>query len=222
MGLTLAQTRRDLLVAVRGRGDAANPVAFFILVVTLFALGIGPEPGAMATVGPGAVWVLALFATMLSMENLFRRDYDDGSLEQMLIHAKPLFLAVLGKLAAHWCMTGLLLTALSPIAGLMLQVPAEALPTLALSLALGTPTLTLIGAIGAALTVGVGRGGLLLALIVLPLFVPVLIFGAGASVAASVGIDPRAQLLWLVVLLLAGITAAPFVVGAALRISQEY
>jgi len=216
------QLKRDFVIAVRGRGEVGNPVLFFLLVVMLFALGLGPEPATMAKVGPGVIWVLALFANMLAMENLFRRDFDDGTLEQILLHGQPVFLVILGKLLAHWCVTGLTLTLLSPLAGFMLQMPVGTMATLTASLALGTPTLILIGAIGAALTVGTGRGGLLLALIVLPLYVPVLILGAGASREAALGMDPSAQLLWLAVLLAAALTLAPVVVGIALRISQEY
>jgi heme exporter protein B len=220
--LTLAQARRDLTVAFRTRGETANPVAFFVLVVVLFAIGIGPDLDTMSEVGPGVVWVLALLSTMMAMEGLFRRDFEDGSLEQMLLHSRPLFLAVLGKLIAHWCVSGLALTLISPVAAFMLQVPVPAMPTLALSLALGTPTLILIGAIASALTVGLGRGGLLVALIALPLYIPVLIFGASASLAAASGMDPRPQLIWLAAMLAAAITLAPFVVSLSLKVSQEY
>ena len=176
----------------------------------------------MGHFAPGIVWVLALLATMMGTEGLFRRDFEDGTLEQLLLHGRPLFLAVLAKLFAHWCVSGLILTALSPLAALLLQVPAAALPALVGSLLLGTPALTLIGAIAAALTVGLGRGGVLVAVIALPLFVPVLILGAGASLAAASGMSPLGELLWLGALLAAAVTLAPFAVGLALRVSQEY
>ena len=222
MSIAVAQVRRDFLVAFRARTDAVHPVAFFALTVVLFGLGMGPDRQAMGELAPGMVWVLALLATMMGTDTLFRRDFEDGTLEQLLLHGRPLFVAVLAKLFAHWCVTGLILTALSPLAGLMLQVPAEGLAALAGSLALGTPALTLIGAIAAALTVGLGRGGMLAAVIALPLFVPVLIFGAGASLAAASGGSPAAELLWLGALLAAALTLAPFAVGLALRVSQEY
>ena len=222
MSLVVALARRDLLVAVRSRGDAAHPLAFFILTVVLFGLGTGPDRSVLAEVGPGIVWVLALLATMMSTESMFRRDFEDGTLEQMLLHGRPLFAAVLGKLFAHWCTSGLLLTVLSPLAALMLQMRAEAVPTLAASLVLGTPTLTLIGAVAAALTVSLGRGGVLVAVIALPLFVPVLIFGAGAVLAAAAGTSPAGHLMWLAVLFAAAVTLAPFAVGLALKVSQEY
>ena len=222
MSLAFAQAKRDLTVAIRSRGEMANPVAFFVLVVVLFGVGIGPNLETMREVGPGVVWVLALLSTMMAMESLFRRDFEDGSLEQMLLHGRPLFLAVLGKLIAHWCVSGLALTLLSPVAAFMLQVPAAAMPTLALSLAIGTPTLILIGAVAAALTVGLGRGGLLVALIALPLYIPVLIFGASASLAAASGMSAVPQLMWLAAMLAAALTLAPFIVGLSLKVSQEY
>lgn len=222
MILTLEQARRDLTAAFRTRGETANPVAFFVLVVVLFAIGMGPDRDIMSEIGPGVVWVLALLATMMALEGLFRRDFEDGSLEQMLLHGRPLFLVVLGKLIAHWCVSGLALTLISPIAAFMLQVPISAMPTLVLSLALGTPTLIMIGAIAAALTVGLGRGGLLVALIVMPFYIPVLIFGVSASLAAASGMDPLPQLIWLAVMLAAAITLAPFVVSLSLKVSHEY
>ena len=222
MSIAAAQVRRDFLVAFHGRSDAVHPLAFFVLTVVLFGLGVGPERAAMGDFAPGIVWVLALLATMMAADGLFRRDFEDGTLEQLLLHGRPLFVAVLAKLFAHWCVSGLILTALSPLAALLLQVPPEALPVLVGSLLLGTPALTLIGAIAAALTVGLGRGGVLVAVIALPLFVPVLIFGAGASLAAASGMSAAGELLWLGALLAGALTLAPFAVGLALRVSQEY
>ena len=222
MSLAVAQVRRDFLVAFHARADAVHPLAFFVLTVVLFGLGVGPERSGMGAFAPGMVWVLALLATMMATDSLFRRDFEDGTLEQLLLHGRPLFVAVLAKLFAHWCVSGLVLTALSPFAALLLRVPVEALPTLVGSLALGTPALTLIGAIAAALTVSLGRGGVLAAVIALPLFVPVLIFGAGASLAAASGTSPAGELLWLGALLAGALTLAPFAVSLALRVSQEY
>ena len=216
MKLFLTQFRRDLLVAVRSRSDAANPLAFFVLATVLLGLGAGAE------LAPGVIWVLALFANVLAVEGVFRRDHDDGTLEQLLIHARPLFPAVMGKLAAHWVLSGLPVAVLSPVAAIMLTGTTNGVGVLVLSLCIGTPVLTLLGAVGSALTVATGRGGLLVAVLVLPFYVPVLIFGASASTAAMLG-DPVAfQLLALSALLAAGLTAAPFAVGKALAISQEY
>ncbi len=216
MRLFFTQFRRDLLVAVRSRTDAANPLAFFVLATVLLGLGAGAE------LAPGVIWVLALFANVLAVEGVFRRDHDDGTLEQLLIHARPLFPAVMGKLAAHWALSGLPVAVLSPVAAILLTGTTNGIGVLVLSLCIGTPALTLLGAIGSALTVATGRGGLLVAILVLPFYVPVLIFGASASTAAMLG-DPVAfQLLALAALLAASLTAAPFAVGKALAISQEY
>lgn len=216
MRLFFAQFRRDLLVAVRSRADVANPLAFFVLATVLLGLGAGAE------LAPGVIWVLALFANVLAVEGVFRRDHDDGTLEQLLIHARPLFPAVMGKLAAHWALSGLPVAIMSPVAAIMLTGTTAGVGVLMLTLCIGTPALTLLGAIGSALTVATGRGGLLVAILVLPFYVPVLIFGASASSAAMLG-DPVAfQLLALAALLAASLTAAPFAVGKALAISQEY
>ena len=217
-----AQFKRDFVVAVRGKGELANPLAFFILVIVLFALGVGPRPATLAIIGPGALWVIALFATMLALEGMFRRDFDDGTLELMIIHGDPLFVGVLGKLAAQWVTTGLPLTALSPLAAVMFHIEACGIVVVVVTLLLGTPSLTLIGAIGAALTVGLNKGGVLLSIIVMPLYVPILIFGAGACYGALAGDPIAAQLLWLTFFLLGTITLAPFAIAAALKISQEY
>ena len=211
-----AQFRRDLLLAVRSRSDAANPLAFFVLATLLLGLGAGAE------LAPGVIWVLALFANVLAVEGVFRRDHDDGTLEQLLIHAQPLFPAVMGKLAAHWTLSGLPVAVLSPVAAIMLTGTTAGIGVLMLTLCIGTPALTLLGAIGSALTVATGRGGLLVAILVLPFYVPVLIFGASASSAAMLGEPVAFQLFALAALLAASLTAAPFAVGKALAISQEY
>ena len=216
------QLVRDFVITFRSGPDAANPISFFVLAVLAFSFGAGSSSDALGDVGPGVIWVLALFSSLLSMESIFRRDHEDGSLEQMLLHAHPLFLAVLAKLVVHWSFTGLLVALLSPVAGFVFNVPVDALPMLMLTLLLGTPVFTAVGAIGAALTVGTGRGGLLIAILVMPFYVPVLIFGAGASITAADGRDPAAQLLWLAAMLAGSLTLAPFVVARALEISQEY
>ena len=216
MRLFLTQFRRDLLIAIRSRSDAANPLVFFVLATLLLGLGAATE------LTPGVIWVLALFANVLAVEGVFLRDHDDGTLEQLLIHAQPLFSAVMGKLAAHWVLSGLPVAVLSPVAAMMLVGTTTGAGVLMLTLCIGTLALTLLGAIGSALTVATGRGGLLVAILVLPFYVPVLIFGAGASTAAMLGEPVAFQLLALSALLAGCLTAAPFAVGKALAISQEY
>ncbi len=216
-----AQLRRDLAGSLRQPSEIANPLAFFLLVVSLFPLGIGPEPAALARIAPGVIWVLALLASLLSVEALYRQDYADGTLEQLVLEARPLFLAVLGKSAAQWLVTGLPLVLVAPLAGFMLHLPSEALAMLLLSLLLGTPTVTLLAGIGAALTLGAGRGGTLLALIILPLYVPVLIFGTAVSETLLFGSTPQFPLLILCALLAGTLTLAPFAIAAALRIGVE-
>lgn len=212
----LAQLRRDLLLTVRARSEAANPLVFFVLGVLLLSLGV-----ARGDSGGGAIWVLALFANILAADGMFQRDADDGTLEQLLIHRRALFTPIFGKLAAHWLLVGLPIAVLGPFAASVLQGSFANVETLLASLLLGTPTLACIGAIGAALTVGTGRSGLLLAILVMPLYVPVLIFGVGASAVAASG-AASFPLLMLAALLVAAITAAPFAIGKALAISQEY
>ncbi|HXH02392.1 MAG TPA: heme exporter protein CcmB [Candidatus Competibacteraceae bacterium] len=212
---------RDLRLGVRKRAELINPPLFFVLVVTLFPLGVGPGPQLLATIAPGVIWVAALLATLLSTERLFRSDFDDGSLEQLLLSPQPLPLLVLAKVLAHWLLTGLPLILVSPLLALLLNLPGEALPALLASLTLGTPTLSLIGAIGVALTVGLRRGGVLLTLLVLPLYVPVLIFAASGVVAAASGLDYSGQTALLGAMLALALTLAPFATAAGLRISVE-
>jgi heme exporter protein B len=213
--------RRDVAVALRRRAELANPLLFFLMVCTLFPLGIGPDAARLATLAPGVLWVVALLACLLASDGVFRSDYDDGSLEQMLVSPASLYLLALAKSAAHWLITGLPLALLSPLLALLLQLPAHAVPALMISLLLGTAVLSLIGAVGAALTVGLRRGGLLLSLIVLPLYVPVLIFGASAVQAAVEGFDYSGQLAILGALLSLAIPLAPLAVAAGLRISTD-
>ncbi|HEY5717625.1 MAG TPA: heme exporter protein CcmB [Motiliproteus sp.] len=211
--------RRDLLLAYRRRNDLISPLMFFLMVATLFPLGVSPEPVFLSQVAAGVVWVAALLATLLSMDSLFRTDYDDGSLEQMLLSPQPLALLVLAKVVAHWTVSGLPLTILAPLLGVMLYLPSEGMSALIFSLLLGTPTLSLIGAIGAALTVGLRKGGVLITLLVLPLYIPVLIFGTGAVQAASTGLPIGGYLAILGAILALGLVLTPVAVAAGLRIS---
>ncbi|NVK42645.1 MAG: heme exporter protein CcmB [Oceanospirillaceae bacterium] len=218
-GTFRAALKRDLLLAFRNRRDLVNPLVFFLMVATLFPLGVSPEPTFLAELAPGLVWVAALLATLLSMDSLFRADYEDGTLEQALLSPQPLILVVLARVTAHWVMTGLPLTLMAPLLGLMLFLPSEGMPGLMLSLLLGTPTLSLIGAIGAALTVGLRKGGMLISLLVLPLYIPVLIFGSGAVQAAVTGLPLAGYLALLGAMLALGLVLAPLAIAAALRIS---
>lgn len=215
----LAVVKRDLLLSFRRKSDLVNPLVFFLIVATLFPLGVSPEPDFLAQVAPGVVWVAALLATLLSLDAMFRTDYDDGTLEQMLLSPQPLMVTCLGKVLAHWMTTGLPLALLSPLLGVMLFLPTEAMGGLMLSLLIGTPTLSLIGAIGAGLTVGLKRGGVLISLLVLPLYIPVLIFGSGAVQAAVAGLPLGGYFALSGAMLALGIALAPLAISAAVRIS---
>ena len=212
---------RQLLLAVRRPAEIGNPLMFFAMVVALFPLGLGPAPEQLQAFAPGALWIIALLSTLLTSDNLFRGDYDDGSLEQLLLAPQPLFLSVLAYIGAHWLSTGLLLALVSPVFGVMLQLPAHALPALAGSLLLGTAVLSLVGGIGAALTVGLKRGGMLLSLLILPLYVPVLIFGSAAVRAAVSGVPVGPDLAILGAMLCLALALAPLAGAAALRISID-
>lgn len=212
---------RDLLLAMRRRADIANALLFFVIVVSLFPFGVGPEVNLLRAVAPGVLWVAALLASMLALSRMFAQDFADGSLEQMLLSPAPLTVVVLGKVIAHWLLTGLPLVALSPVLALQFDMPTAAIPILVATLALGTPVLSLIGAIGAALTLGVRGSGVLTALLVLPLYIPVLILGAGAVDAAAGGLDVSAHLSLLGALLLFALACALWPIGAALRIAVE-
>lgn len=217
MSVFWAQLRRDLLLAARGPAEAANPLVFFALCALLF--GLGTQLSGERAAGHGAVWVLALFANVLAAEGLFARDHEDGTLELMLVHARPLLPLLLGKLAAHWLVCGLPVVLLSPLAALVLLGSWAGAPALLASLLLGTPILALLGAVGAALTVGVSRGGLLLWVLVAPLQLPVLIFGVSA---AGTGAASDFAFWVLAAMLAASLTVAPFAIAKALVISQEY
>lgn len=211
--------KRDLVLAFRRKSELVNPLIFFLIVVTLFPIGVSPEPQFLAQLAPGLLWVAALLSTLLSMESLFKADFEDGSLEQLLLSPQPLFMVVLAKVFAHWLMSGLALTLVAPVLAIMLFLPFEGMPGLMLSLLLGTPTLSLIGAIGAALTVGLRRGGVLISLLVLPLYIPVLIFGSSAVQAAITGLPLGGYFALLGALLALALALAPLATGAALRIS---
>jgi heme exporter protein B len=211
--------RRDVTLSFRHRGEVANPLLFFTIVVSLFPLGITPDPATLRQLAPGLIWVAALLATLLSIEAVFRSDYDDGSLEQICLSPHPLPLLVLAKVLAHWVVTGLPLLALGPLLGVLLALPGAAMDTLFLTLVLGTPILSLVGAIGVALTVGLRRGGALLSLLVLPLYIPLLIFASSAVGAAAAGLPVTGQLLFIAALLVLSLSLAPVATAAALRVS---
>lgn len=214
-----ALLRRDLTLAMRHRSEIANPLLFFVLVVSLFPLGLGPEAHTLQTIAPGVIWVAALLAALLSLEGIFRSDFEDGSLEQLLLSPHPLAALVLTKVIAHWLVSGLPLILVAPLLGVLLQLPEAAMGALLATLALGTPVLSLVGSIGVALTVGLRRGGVLLSLLVLPLYVPVLVFASSAVSDAAIGLTIIAQLYFLGALLALALTLAPLAAAAALRIS---
>jgi heme exporter protein B len=213
--------RRDLLVAMRRRSDVLTTFFFFVIVTSLFPLGVGPEPNTLREIAPGVVWVAALLASMLALSRLFAGDYADGTLEQLLLVPQPLALLVLAKVAAHWLVTGLPLVLIAPLIGLQFDLPAGALGVMTLGLLLGTPVLSMVGAVGAALTLGVRGAGGLLALLVLPLYIPVLIFGAGAVSAAAAQLPVSGHLSLLGALLLLALVFSPWAGAAALRIAME-
>lgn len=213
--------QRDLVLAMRRKSDVLTTLFFFVIVVSLFPLGIGPELETLRMIAPGVFWVAALLASMLALEKLFFVDYQDGSLEQMLLTPQPVSVLVLGKVFAHWLVTGVPLVLLSPLLGLQYDLSAQALWVLMLTLLLGTPSLSLIGAIGAALTLGVRGGGVLVSLLVLPLYIPVLIFGAGAVEASVSGLGEAGHLYMMGAILLLALFASPLATAAALRISAE-
>ncbi|MCQ3830489.1 heme exporter protein CcmB [Microbulbifer elongatus] len=213
--------RTEFTLAVRRRSDIINPLLFFVTVLAMMPLGIGPEPEMLARMAPGLIWVMALLATLLSQESLFRNDYEDGSLEQLALQPQPLYFPVLAKVLVHWLVTGLPLALLSPLLGMMLNLGAAGYWPLLVSLLLGTASLSLIGGVGAALTVALQRPGLLLALIIMPLYVPVLIFGTGTVQAALDGYSYGPQLAILGAILAVAAALAPLASAGAIRISLE-
>lgn len=217
----LAVVRRDARLAFRQGTDTLMTLAFFVIAVVLFPLGVGPEPNVLARIGGGVVWVAALLASMLALERLFQTDYEDGGLELLALAPMPLQIVVLAKVLAHWLATGLPLVVAAPLLGVLMNLPSDVLPVLIVALLLGTPTLSLIGAIGAGLILGARRGGVLLALLVLPLFIPVLVFGVSAVEVAAQGFSPKASLLILGGMALAALALGPWAAAAAVRQALE-
>ncbi|WP_100753122.1 heme exporter protein CcmB [Vibrio salilacus] len=211
--------RRELLIAFRRQADIFNPLWFFIIVITLFPLSIGPEPNLLARIAAGIVWVAALLSALLSLERLFRDDFQDGALEQMMLIPVPLPVVVISKVIAHWLLTGLPLIIISPLLSVLLSLDFNSWLGVVLTLLIGTPTLSFIGAIGVALTVGLQKGGVLLSLLVLPLYIPILIFATSAIDAASLGMAYNGQLAVLAAMLMGSMTLTPFAISAALRVS---
>ncbi len=213
---------RDLLLAMRRRTDVLTTLFFFVIVVSLFPLGVGTERAVLRVLGPGVVWVAALLASMLALERLFAADYEDGTLEQLLLTDQPLVLLTLAKVTAHWLLTGLPLVLIAPLVGMQYHLTDSSVAVMMLSLLLGTPVLSLIGAIGAALTLGLRGGGILLALLILPLYIPVLVYGAGAVTVGAVALgEAQPYLTLLAAFLVAALALAPLACAAALRISIE-
>lgn len=213
--------RRQLVLAIRRPVEIGNPLLFFAMVVALFPLGLGPEADKLAAFAPGILWIIALLSNLLTSDGVFRSDFDDGSLEQLLLAPQPLYLSVLSYVVAHWLVTGVLLALVSPLFAVMLNLPAAGIATLVASLLLGTAVLSLVGAIGAALTVGLKRGGMLISLLILPLYMPVLIFGSAAVKAALNGAPAGPYLAILGAMLSLAIALAPLATAAGLRISVD-
>ncbi|MYM59829.1 heme exporter protein CcmB [Vibrio sp. OCN044] len=211
--------QRELLIAFRRQADIFNPLWFFIIVITLFPLSIGPEPNLLARIASGIVWVAALLSALLSLERLFRDDFQDGALEQLMLMPLPLPVVVISKVIAHWMLTGLPLILISPLLAILLSLDFNSWLAVVATLLVGTPTLSFIGAIGVALTVGLQKGGVLLSLLVLPLYIPILIFATSAIDAASLGMAYKGQLAILGAMLVGSITLTPFAIASALRVS---
>ncbi|SDE73863.1 heme exporter protein B [Rhodospira trueperi] len=221
MGAVLAVLRRDLRLALRQGADSLMVVAFFVITVSLFPFGVGPEMAVLERISAGVVWVTALLASMLSLDRLFQTDYEDGSLDLLTLTPTPTIAIVLGKVAAHWLTTGLPLIVASPLLAVLLAMRPEGYGVLVAAMALGTPTLSLVGSVGAALVLGARRGGVLLSLLVLPLYIPVLVFGVSAVDAAVMGLDFGPQLMIMGALLLATLVLCPWAASAALKQAVE-
>lgn len=213
--------KRDLMLSYRHRNELLNPLLFFVIVVTLFPLGVSPEKQLLQTMAPGVIWVAALLAAMLSLDTLFKSDFEDGTLEQMMLSPHSNAVLVLAKIISHWLVTGVPIILMAPLLGLLMFMSTEGITTLMLTLLLGTPILSLVGAIGMALTLGLNRGGMLLSLLVLPLYIPVLIFSANAVDASMAGLAIKGQLYFLGALLTLSLTLAPLGAATALKISIE-
>ncbi|MDH3607714.1 MAG: heme exporter protein CcmB [Gammaproteobacteria bacterium] len=213
--------RRDLLVAFRRRAELMNPILFYVIVVTLFPLGVSPDQEFLSQLAPGVVWVTALLAALISMESIFRQDFDDGSVEQLFLSQHPPTILILGKVIAHWLITGLPMLVIVPLMALLLYIPQQAIPTLFITVLIGTPILSLIGAIGVALTAGLRGGGVLLGLLVLPLYIPVLIFASGAVSAAIEGLPYSGHVAMLGAGLILALILSPLAISASLKISMS-
>ena len=211
--------KRDLLIAFRRRSEIIHPIIFFVMVISLFPLAIGDDKALLQKIAPAIIWVTALLATLLSLDNLFRSDFEDGSLEQMTLLKTPLSFLVTAKIMAHWVITGLPQILITPLLAVLLYMPSESISMLLLTLLLGTPTLSLIGAVGIALTVGLRQGGVILSLLILPLYIPVLIFATLALQNVEQGFSAEAQIAMMLAILVLAITLAPFAIAAALKVS---
>jgi heme exporter protein B len=214
-----ATLKRDFLVSFKRKNDIVNPFMFFLIVATLFPIGIGPDPTRLSEIAAGVLWISALLASMLSMDSLYRADFEDGSLEQLLLSPHPLFFMVLAKNISHWLISGLPVVLVSPLIAYMLKLPADAYGILFITLLLGTPVFSLLGSIGVALTVGLGSRGLILAVIILPMSVPILIFGTLAVQTSLNGASPAGYIALMLAVLAAALSLAPLASAAALRIS---
>lgn len=219
MNLVTATIKRDLLLAARNPGEWLNPIMFFLMVAAMFPLAVDPDPKFLSKIAGGVIWVAALLATLLSLDALYKADVEDGTLEQWLASGESLYAMALGKALVHWCISGLPLTLMAPVLGLMLNLPSDAYGAMLLSLLIGTPVLSLLGGVGAALTAGVRSGGLLLSLLILPLYVPVLIFAASAVYHAGIGMQYNGQLGFLGVMLALSMSLTPFAAAAALKLN---
>ena len=213
--------KRDLMIAFRHTDDILNPLLFFVIVVTLFPLGIGPESTTLSRIAPGIIWVAALLSTLLSLDRLFKSDHADGTLEQMLLSPHPIFVLVLAKITAHWLVTGLPIIIIAPLLAVLLHLNELSYGALFLTLLLGTPILSLLGAIGVALTVGIKKGGVLLSLLVLPLYIPVLIFATSAIDTAAMNLPYSGHLAIIAAMFFGALTLSPFAVSAALKVSTN-
>lgn len=221
MNTLLLYFRREWQLMFRNTSSLIQPLIFFIIIALLFPFSLPAENDLLQRIGGGVIWVSAVLATLLSLEGMFQSDYQDGTLEQMLIHPRSLSLAMLGKALAHWSSTGLLLSLFSPILCITFNIPAEQIWVLFIGLLLGTPSLSLIGAIGAAITVTLRRGGVLIAIIILPLYIPILIFGAGMLVQSAQGLEVFSQIYALAAILVLSLTLAPFAIAGALRVTID-
>lgn len=221
LNVLLTVIHRDLLVAFRRRAELMNPVLFYAIVVTLFPLGVSPDVSFLSKLAPGVVWVTTLLAALISVERIFKQDFEDGSIEQLFLSPYPISLLIFGKVVAHWIITGVPMLGIVPIMAMLLHIPGQVLPVLWISVLIGTPILSLVGAIGAALTVGLGGGGILIGLIVLPLYIPVLIFASSAVSAAMDGQAVSGQLAMLGAGLILALILAPLAISASLRVSMD-